>query len=102
MRHIKIDAGLMLFPKKWRNSVVIIGEISFLVLALFVAYYSALFDLRQYKIGLVSPALKIPMWIIYLAPLVGFSLAAIRQLQVIILKVKKLKSGESVIDDGVM
>ncbi len=102
MRHIKIDAGLMLFPKCVRKHVVLIGEISFFVLALVVAYYSALFDYKQFKIGLVSPALKIPMWVIYLAPFVGFSLAAIRQFQVIVKSLKTFKSDvNNVADQGV-
>ncbi len=100
MRHIKIDAGLMLFPKFMRKHVVLIGEISFFLLAIAVAYYSAAFDYKQYKIGLVSPALKIPMWVIYLAPFVGFSLAAIRQLQVIVKLVKNKNSENNVTDQG--
>ena len=101
MRHIKIDAGLMLFPKFMRKHIVLIGEISFFLLAIAVAYYSAAFDYRQYKIGLVSPALKIPMWVIYLAPFVGFSLAAIRQLQVIVKILKNKNSDNNVTDQGV-
>ncbi len=98
MRHIKIDAGLMLFPKTCRKYVILIGEISFLVLAIVVTYYSWMFVIKQYKFGLVSPAMGIPLWVIYSAPLVGFVLASLRQIQVIIYRLKHFDvQGE---DDG--
>ena len=92
MRHIKIDAGLMLFPQKTREYVVIFGDICFMLLALIVAFYSALLVSNQYQIGLVSPAMGLPMWVVYAAPLTGFSLTVIRQFQVILLRFSQLKA----------
>lgn len=37
MRHIKIDASLYLFPKKWRAYVVIIGDFLFLIFVLLLS-----------------------------------------------------------------
>jgi TRAP-type C4-dicarboxylate transport system permease small subunit len=33
--------------------------------------------------GQRSPAMQIPMWIVYAAPMVGFSLTSIRQVQIL-------------------
>lgn len=91
MRHIKIDAGLYLFPKVARRYVVILGDLIFLVFALVIVYYSWGLVQRQILFKQLSPAMLIPMWIVYAAPLVGFSLTAFRQLQTIIYRIKHLK-----------
>ena len=44
----------------------------------------------QYMLGQLSPAMQIPMWIVYSAPCVGFALTAIRELQTIIYRIKHL------------
>ena len=91
MRHIKIDASLYLFPKKWRAYVVIIGDFLFLVFCLIVITYSVLLVNRQLMLSQTSPAIGMPMWIVYAAPGVGFFLTAIRQIQTIIYRLKKIK-----------
>lgn len=40
MRHIKIDAGLYLFPKNARKYIVITGDVVFLLFALVIVYYA--------------------------------------------------------------
>ncbi len=90
MRHIKIDAGLYVFPKPWRKYVVILGDIIFMIFAIVIVYYAFNLDQKQFKLHQKSPAMGIPMWIVYAAPLVGFFLTAIRQLQTIIFRVRHL------------
>lgn len=90
MRHIKIDAGLYLFPKNARKYIVITGDVVFFLFALVIVYYAWNLVGRQIKLGQLSPAMQIPMWIVYAAPLVGFTLTAIRQLQTIVFRVKHL------------
>ncbi len=94
MRHIKIDAGLYLFPKDARKYVVIIGDVIFLCFALVIVYYAYGLVVKQIKIGQLSPAMQIPMWIVYAAPMVGFTLTAIRQFQTILFRIKHLKDKE--------
>lgn len=94
MRHIKIDAGLYLFPKNTRKYVVIVGDVVFFLFALVIVYYAWNLVGRQIKLGQLSPAMQIPMWIVYAAPLVGFILTAIRQIQTIIYRVKHLNDKE--------
>lgn len=93
MQHIKIEASLKLFPKKVRPIIVIIGDFLFFGFSLFIVYTSSIVVQRQIELGQVSPAMHIPIWIVYAAPLVGFVLTSIRQAQVIIYRVKKLTKG---------
>lgn len=94
MRHIKIDAGLYLFPKKARKYVVIIGDVIFFLFAIAIVYYSWGLEQKQIMFGQLSPAMQIPMWIPYGAPLVGFALTAVRELQTIIFRIKHLKDAD--------
>lgn len=41
-------------------------------------------------IGQLSPAMRIPMWLVYSAPLVGFSLTSIRLVQSITYYIKNI------------
>ena len=90
MRHIKIDAGLFLFPKALRKYVVILGDIIFLIFCIVIVYYAWGLEVKQWKFQQLSPAMQIPMWIPYAAPMVGFALAAIRQVQAIHYRIQHL------------
>ena len=81
MRHIKIDAGLFFFPKALRPYVVIMSEGVFAIFAAVVAVLAFKLVGRQMMIGSASPAMGIPMWVVYMAPCVGFTLTTIRQIQ---------------------
>ncbi len=92
MRHIKIDAGLYIFPKTWRSKVVVVGDVLFLIFCLIVVVYSITLVKRQLLLGQTSPAIGMPMWIVYAAPGIGFTLTAIRELQTIVFRVRKILS----------
>jgi len=92
-KHIKIEAFLDIFPKKVRPCIVILGDVLFLVFALFIIYTSFQWVQRQIMLHQRSPALHVPMWVIYAAPFVGFILTAFRQVQTIAFRVKELKKG---------
>lgn len=94
MKHIKIDAGLKLFPKKIRPYVVIIGEILVLGFALYIVVTGFELVGMQIKLHKTSPALGLPLQYVNAAPMVGFALAAIRQMQAIIYLVQKVKKGD--------
>jgi len=84
MKHIRIEAALGLFPRTMRPYVEIIGDILFLGFSLFVVYSSWGIVQKQILLGQLSPAIQMPMWFVYSAPLVGFSLTAIREVQAIV------------------
>ncbi|MPW25411.1 TRAP transporter small permease subunit [Alkalibaculum sp. M08DMB] len=93
MKHIKIDAALGLFPRKVQPIIVIVGDLLFLGFALFITHSSYTIVQRQIGLGQSSPAMQIPMWIIYAAPMVGFAFTSIRQVQTIIYRINILRSG---------
>jgi len=93
MKHIKIEAALRLFPKAVRPYIVIIGDILFLGFSLFITLTSFTVVEKQINLGQASPAMHIPMWIIYAAPMVGFALTSIRQVQTILYRTTKLREG---------
>lgn len=95
MRHIKIDAGLLCFPKILRPYVVILGEVLSLIFSFFVIYLGWGMVETQLMIGQLSPAMRIPMWAVYSAPMVGFSLTAIRLVQSIAYHIKHIGEPES-------
>ena len=100
MRHIKIDAGLYMFPKRMRRSVVICGDVIFLIFAITVVIYASKLTARQIMLEQQSSAMGIPMYLVYIAPAVGFGLTSVRQLQTIWYRLKHLHDPYSE-DEGV-
>jgi TRAP-type C4-dicarboxylate transport system permease small subunit len=93
MKHIKIEAFLGVFPKKARPFVIILGDILFFVFAIFIIYTSFVWVQRQIMLGQLSPALHVPMWVIYASPFVGYTLTTIRQIQTLVWRINQLKQG---------
>ena len=94
--HIRIDAAINLYPKKARPYVEILSEIIVLAFAIFIAVTSVTVFQKISASGQISPALHVPMQFVYAAPLVGFFLTAIRQIQCIIRRIKALHNHEEV------
>ena len=92
MKHIKIDAALYLFPKRARKYILIVGDIIVMLFALFVIKTSFKLVVKIHTFGQVSAAMGIPMWIIYLAPLVGFILVVLRSVQTISFRIGALRA----------
>jgi TRAP-type C4-dicarboxylate transport system permease small subunit len=90
-KHIKIDAALGLFPKKAQKYVVIIGDLLFLFFAVYVAYTGFGYSIKQTR---VSSAMSIPFKYVYISTFFGFGLAAFRQIQTIIYRIRCIKNGE--------
>lgn len=74
---------------------ILIGDFLFLIFCFIVIAYSVLLVNRQLMLSQTSPAMGIPMWIVYAAPGVGFFLTAIRQIQTIIYRFKKIKENKN-------
>ncbi|HCR98135.1 MULTISPECIES: TRAP transporter small permease [Halomonas] len=95
MRHIKIDAALDLFPRRIRPAIVILGDLLFLAFALYIVWTSWSVIERQMMLGQTSPAVGLPMWIVYAAPFVGFAITGVRQIQTIIWRLKHPSMAQS-------
>ncbi|SBW12841.1 TRAP transporter, DctQ-like membrane protein [uncultured Alphaproteobacteria bacterium] len=90
MKHIRIEAAVLLLPEKGQRYVEIVGDVLFLAFACFIVYTSWGIVQKQLLLGQTSPAIQMPMWMLYSAPLVGFGLTALRQIQAIAYRVRLL------------
>lgn len=95
-KHIRIDAAINLYPKKLRPYVELFSEIIVLAFSVFIAVTAITVYQKITWSGQMSPAMRIPMQFVYAAPLVGFFLTAIRQLQCICRRIKAIKNPEEV------
>lgn len=100
MKHIKIDAGLKIFPEKMRPYIVILGDIIFLAFAIYIMVTGWRLVLLQIKLTKTSPALKLPLQYVYAAPMVGFALTAFRQIQTIIFRIRLINIEKKSIEGG--
>ena len=91
-KHIRIDAAINLYPKKLRPYIDILSEIIVLAFSIFIAVTGVTVFQKIAWSGQMSPAIGIPMQIVYAAPMVGMALTEIRQVQCIIGKIKNLKN----------
>ncbi len=89
-RHIKVDVMLLLLKDRAKIVLNILANLLFLGFAIFVMFYG--YDIAQKLLtwGQKSPALQIPMGLVYLATPIGMGLTAIRIVQQLIKQVKML------------
>lgn len=78
---LKVDLILDLLPKNLRKIMDVIIDLINVVLFAFLAYYSVATVQGVFASGQTSPALEIPMYIIYAIIPVGFVLASLRSIQ---------------------
>lgn len=95
-KHIRIDAAINLYPKKLRPYIEILSELIVLGFSVFIAVTAVTVFHKITWSGQLSPAMRIPMQYVYAAPLVGFVLTAIRQVQCILRRIKAIKNHEEV------
>lgn len=86
--HIRIDAALLVWPKKIRPVILEIGDGIWFLFNLLMIYVSTSYTKEIFSMGSIAPGLKIPLGIVYTAIPLGFFLMCIRMVQ---LKYKKLK-----------
>ena len=91
MKHIKIEAALSLFPGRMAPYVVIAGDAIFFLFSVYICWSGYGIVVRQMRIGQTSPAMGMPMWIIYAAPMAGFGLTAFREAQTIAFRIGGLR-----------
>lgn len=86
---LKVGVVMDLLPNKLRKSIEIITNIIMLVLFVILFYYSIIYTNKVKLSGQLSPAIRIPMWIMYLSTIIGFGLASLRMVQEIIKNFKE-------------
>lgn len=95
MKHLKIDVFLNIFPKKFRAFIIVIADVIVLVFGGIVVFAAYITVSKYLQVGTASPAVHIPYWFIHSAPIVGYSLTIIRQVQTILYRFKALKDGDA-------
>lgn len=85
---LKVGIIMDLLPQKVRRTIEILVNI--IILAVFVVFfrYSITYSNILRTTGQLSPAMQIPMWIMYLSTIIGFGLASIRSAQEIVSNVR--------------
>ena len=90
--HLGIDIFVSMAPKKLQHVLEIFSWTMLIIMYLFLVWTSILFIMNAVKTGNVTPMLRIPFSIVYLALPIGFGLSAIRGLQVLIDIIKGVES----------
>ncbi|GGD15649.1 C4-dicarboxylate ABC transporter [Pontibacillus chungwhensis BH030062] len=89
-RHLKVDVMLLVLKDKGKLILSILSNLLFLVFAIIVMKYGSAIAMKLLSFGQQSPALHIPMGLVYLSAPIGMGLAAIRLLQNIYKQFKML------------
>lgn len=93
-RHIKVDVVLLMLNEKGKIILNMISNLLFVVFALFVIYYGFDIASKLLEFGQKSPALQIPMGLVYMATPVGMGLTLIRLIQNLIKQFRTLQGKE--------
>ncbi|MFZ3591302.1 TRAP transporter small permease [Bacillus sp. DJP31] len=99
-RHIKVDVVLLLLKEKGQNILTIVSNVLFIIFALFVIRYGFDISLKLLSFGQTSPALHIPMGIVYMATPIGISLTLIRLIQNLVKNIRALLGKEKFTDQS--
>lgn len=89
-RHIKVDVMLLLLKGKAKLALAVISNLLFLFFSVYVVINGYDIAAQLLSFGQQSPALHIPMGLVYMATPVGFALTAIRLVQNLIVQFKML------------
>lgn len=92
--HIGVDAFKLMFPPKMREVISIISYILVAIICLILVGIGLQLVQTQMQFGQRSPAMRVPMWIAYLALPVGFLLSAFRNVILAWHSVKKIKNND--------
>ena len=95
--HLGIDIFISMAPKKIQRGLEIFSTLMMIVMFVFLAIISVVFIQSAIRTGNVSPMLRIPFYIIYLALPLGFGLGAIRSIQDLVDVIKGVDNKEEVL-----
>ena len=88
---IKIDQVILMFPKPVYVVAQLVLNVILFALFAFLAWHAVTYLQMSVASAQKSPALGLPMPFVQAAPLVGFTLAAIRALQQIVLEIGNIR-----------
>ncbi len=85
---LRVGIIMDLLPLKLRKTIEIITNSLMLILYAILFRYSIIYTMKLKITGQVSPAIHIPMWIMYISTIIGFALAVIRMIQEIVSNIR--------------
>lgn len=78
-RHIRMTALFDALPERWRKGLTIVIHATTAALLFYLAYLGVSYAAGTVRVlGSVSPALRVPLWTVYLAAPLGFGLGGIQ------------------------
>ena len=92
---IQITLLIDAFPFKIKYIIIMAVDIVCLVLYAYLTPNAYSYLMQTIANGQLSTALRLPMWVIYLAPVVGFALSVVRSLEMLILDFQIFRKGEA-------
>ena len=95
--HLGIDIFVSMAPKKLQRALEIFSTLMMIVMFVFLTIISIVFIQSAIRTGNVSPMLRIPFYIIYLALPLGFGLSAVRSIQDLVDVIKRVDNKEEVL-----
>jgi TRAP-type C4-dicarboxylate transport system permease small subunit len=95
-RHMSVDIAFLAFKDQGKIILSMIGNLLFLAFALFVIINGYQVTIKLLTWGQSSPALNLPVGLVYLAGPIGMGLTAIRLLQQLFQQIKMLMGKEAV------
>lgn len=96
-QHIKVDAALLLLKDKGKTILGILANLIFLAFAVVIIIHGYELAQRLLTFGQITPALQIPMGLIYMATPIGMGLTVIRIIQRLIQQVKSVTEQEQLV-----
>ena len=85
---LKVGLVMDLLPQKLRRAIEIVANLIILSICVVFFRYSITYAGIIKTIGQISPAMHIPMWIMYLSTVLGFGMASIRTAQEVVSNIK--------------
>ena len=90
-RHVSVTLIELFTSRRTSIYINVIANIIFFLFALVLVYYGTTLLMRTARMGQISPALALPMWVVYASAPVGFALTAFRLLQRLYASIKMLQ-----------
>lgn len=88
---LRVGLVMDMLPIKVRNSIKIVTDLIMLVIFVIFFIHSVEVTKNIELTGQTSPAMQLPMWIMYCSTVIGFFLATIRIVQVIVHGIRHFK-----------
>lgn len=98
--HIGVEAFKAWLPFRVRRTIDLLADLAVIIIAVLMMYYGYSIIVNVHlKFGQVSPAMRIPMWIAYLAIPVGYFFMILRNIGLSIDAIKDIINGEAEKED---